>query len=655
MERNRSRLANGLARKEVPFRIPAPLRLLILMLRPVVLLVSCHLMLLSSHAQENLQRISWPPPKYKVRIEKSIMVPMRDGIRLSTDVYLPEGVNEKLPVVLVRTPYNKKRWRGGARYRDLDGYPDAYKFAAQGYVFVVQDTRGRFESEGEYTISTPDDRDGYDTVTWASAQSWSNGKVGTYGCSYMGENQVETAKLRNPNLAAMIPKGAGGASRYFGDIFGGAVELATITGWFWEWGTKSFLRPPAGGGDDFWANQGQYFDPSTTQPATKLSNMWSYLPVADILKHFGGPDTDFSNIFLPPDDPWWAERPYVVKNDHFDVPALHIDSWYDYGAKDVLYQFNLLRTNALTSLGRDNQFVIMSPTSHCRSETATEHTIVGQRDMGDARFEQFDYDVIYLRWFDYWLKGIDNGVTKMPKVQIYVMGRNQWRGEQEWPLARTRFTRYYLHSRGDAASRYGHGTLSTEKPVNEPPDNYVYDPGSPVQSRGGPVCCTGTSDAPEGAFDQAEVEARNDVLVYSTPLLEKGIEVTGPIEAILYVSSSCVDTDFTVKLVDVYPDGKAYNVQEGILRARYREGYGKKVWMKPAEVYELRVDLQATSNYFGPGHRLRVEVSSSSFPRFDRNLNTGGNNYDEKEWKIANNTLHHSRENSSYVLLPIIP
>lgn len=601
------------------------------------------------HSQEPGVQLSWPVPKYAVELDKSVMVPMRDGVKLSTDIYRPSGAGEPLPVVLIRTPYNK-RW-----YRQADnGQPNpAYMFAGQGYAVLVQDTRGRFESEGDYTISTPDDRDGYDTVTWAARQPWSTGKVGTYGCSYLGEDQIETAKLRHPNLAAMIPQAAGGASRYFGQIMGGAVELATIIGWYWDWGTKDFLHPPPNSGDGFWANEGQYFNPGSTMPPAEYRKMWNSLPTVDIFKKFEGPRTDFENVLRnPAGSRWWAERPYIVDSDQFDVPALHVDSWYDYGVGDVFYQFNLMRSNAASSRGRDNQFVIISPTSHCQSEAVTAHTIVGERDMGDPRL---DYYGIYLRWFDHWLKGIQNGVTKMPRVQIYVMGANRWRGENEWPLVRTKFTKYYFHSTGSANSRFGDGVLSTDVAGNEPDDSYVYDPGAPVQSVGGPMCCTGTTYASEGSFDQSAVEARQDVLVYTTPVLKNGIEVTGPLEAVLSVSSSAVDTDFTAKLVDVYPDGKAYNVQEGILRARYREGFGHKTWMKPGDVHQLKVDMQATSNFFAPGHRIRVEISSSNFPRFDRNLNTGGNNFDEVEWKQAHNALHHSSAHPSYILLPVIP
>jgi putative CocE/NonD family hydrolase len=279
---------------------------------------------------------------------------------------------------------------------------------------------------------------------------------------------------------------------------------------------------------------------------------------------------------------------------------------------------------------------------------------VGQRDFGDARF---DYWGTYLRWYERWLKGVDNGVTRMPKVQIFVMGRNQWRGENEWPLARTKFTPYYLRSAGRANSRMGDGVLSPVAPRNEPADRFTYDPATPVWTVGGSVCaaCARGQQVFDGPADQRDVEVRSDVLVYTSEPLREGIEVTGPLKVVLYVGSSARDTDFTAKLVDVHPDGTAYNIQEGIQRMRYREGYDRKVWMEPEQVYQVTIDLEATSNFFKPGHRIRVQVSSSNFPRWDRNLNTGGNNFDETAWVVARNTVHHSARYPSHILLPIIP
>ena len=595
-----------------------------------------------------------PSSKHEVRLQRSAQVPMRDGVRLSTDLYFPEGAGDKLPTVLIRTPYDKNAYR-----RRTDSV--ASLFAGRGHVVAVQDKRGRYESEGRFLVYGGDAEDGYDTVDWLAAQPWSNGRVGTYGCSSPGDYQMFQATLRNPHHAAMIPQATGGAVgsaggryRYFGLINGGAVELALGFGWFRGSGNKIYYAPPPEMDRGEWlaSDDAQYFDPAPDLPDIDHAEIWPSLPIADMMSKGRTPPTDWQRVVSTPlTDPWWDQFHYLTDEDHFDVPALFINSWYDYGVAETLYEFNLLQRNSETARARDSQFVIISPTTHCGSERTTEHTVVGERDLGDPRK---DFWRIYVDWFDHWLGGADNGITSMPKVQYYLMGKNEWRSASRWPLPDTQFDRYYLHSDGRANSRFGTGTLSNAMPGDEPPDRFTYDPGTPVPSRGGNFCCSGTPDAQGGSFDQREVETRQDVLVYTTLPLDEGVEVTGPIEATLYVSSSARDTDFIVKLVDVYPDGTAYNVQEGILRARYREGFDRKVWMRPDEIYPVRVDMHATSNYFGPGHRIRVEVSSSSFPRFDRNLNTGGNNFDETEWVVAHNTIHHAGEHSSYVVLPIV-
>ena len=420
----------------------------------------------------------------------------------------------------------------------------------------------------------------------------------------------------------------------------------------WLLRSDGFETP--GAPDDFYARMGNYFNPAPILPEVDYEKIWATLPTVDLQKIAGSLPSDWEDLVTRPNphDPWYDQFGFVRESDGFTTPALHINSWYDYGVGRTLKMFNIMRENSKSSPAGDNQFVIVSPTAHCGSERTPQPTVVGTRSLGDS---SLDYWGLYVRWFDYWLKGIENGVTKTtPKVQIYVMGRNEWRSESEWPPARARLKPFYLRSDGHANSRFGTGYLSPEEPSSEPPDSFSYDPATPVPSLRGPLCCTGAPNAPAGAFDQSERETRQDVLVYSSPVLASGAEVTGPIEVVLYVSSSARDTDFTAKLVDVYPDGTAFNVQEGILRARYREGYEQEVWMEPDGVYEVRVSLDVTSNYFGPGHRVRLEVSSSNFPRFDRNLNTGGKNYDETEWVVAKNTVHHSTEYPSHILLPLV-
>jgi putative CocE/NonD family hydrolase len=586
-----------------------------------------------------------------VRLEKSVQIPMRDGIHLSTDLYFPEGEPSRRPIILVRTPYGKQGWRPGSPRAAL-----ATLFATHGFIVAIQDKRGRFESQGRYTLAIDEDVDGYDAVEWLSRQSWSNGKVGTYGCSDSGDAQVWLAESRPPALAAMIPQAsgsavgpAGGRYRYFGAFNGGAFQLAAAEEWMINSGSKVFWGPPAWLPPDKFREIADQF---TTRPKPVIGPealeplAWT-LPVVDMMKRVGMTYTDWEDI-LRHDlaDPWWAQFPYYKGSEKVDVPALFVNSWGDFGVNESLFEFNYFQTHSLSAKSRNNEFVIISPTTHCASELAKSPTVVGQRDLGDARK---DFWNIYLKWYAYWLKGDENGITQMPHVQYYLMGLNQWRSAESWPIPGTEFRRYYLHGQGAANSRYGDGLLTTGAPQrDEPADQYVYDPASPVPTGTGP-------GLPEGFFDQSSVEMRRDVLVYTSEPLKAGMEVTGPVMARIYVSSSAKDTDFTAKLVDVYPDGRAFNLQDGILRARYREGFDKKVWMQADRVYAVDVSLDATSNYFAAGHRIRLEVSSSNFPRFDRNLNTGGNNYDETGWQVAHNSVHHSQNTASYVLLPIVP
>ena len=592
-----------------------------------------------------------PAGTYEVTLDPTHMVPMRDGVRLATDFYFPVGAEEPLPVIQIRTPYSKmphRRENSAARF-----------FASHGFAVAVQDMRGRYQSEGEYFVSRDDRRDGYDMVSWLAGQSWSNGRIGTYGCSYLGENQMQLAATRNPNHAAALPQAAGGSLRYFGVIFGGATELAASLGWFRGAGTKVFYRIPPGTPRETILQVEEMINPAPVPGELDFQAAWRTLPYIDMLKAAGAPPTDFEAfVSHEPGDPWWDHIGYVSRQDRFDVPALHVNSWYDIGVSETLKLFNLLSDNAESDRGRNNQFAIISPTDHCTSEIATSRTVVGELDLGDARL---DYWNIYLRWFDHWLLDGDAGDERadfegMPRLQYYLMGANEWRSAESWPVEGTEFRPMYLHSGGSANTRDGDGRLSWEAPAaDQPADVFVYDPDNPVPTIGGPVCCTGTAEAPAGGFDQSAVEDRDDVLVYTSEPLTEGLEVTGPLELVLYVSSDARDTDFVGKLVDVHPDGTPINIQEGILRARYREGYGRKVWMEESGVYEVRIDLQATANHFLPGHRIRVEVTSSSFPRWDRNLNTGGNNYDETEWVVARNSVRHGPGHASHVLLPIVP
>jgi predicted acyl esterase len=491
-----------------------------------------------------------------------------------------------------------------------------------GYVAAIQDTRGRGQSEGIFVPSVGDRNDGYDTVAWLARQLWSNGKVGSAGCSSLGESQLLLAASRHPNHVTAIPQAAASGynvrGRPWASFDGGVFELAQTAGWF--------------------SVDGQGVDFAT-------------LPIIDVLKEAGRPPSHYEQFASGnPEGPYFMALEWLRPGDRLDVPALFFDSWYDYGPAETLELFNKLRRESPSARARNNQFVIIAPGTHCGYANASERTLVGERDLGDARMDVMG---LKLRWYDHWLKGVDNGVTDMPRVQYYLMGANRWRSAETWPVPGTRLAKVWLSSGGHANSVHGDGSLRFSAPEEAESDTFVYDPADPVPSLGGHACCTGT-DTEAGAYDQRRIEAREDVLVYTSPPLEAGLEVTGPLAVVLQVSSSAADTDFTAKLVDVYPDGRAFNVQEGALRMRYRDGFDRNLRMREGEIYEVRIDLHATSNWFGPGHRIRLEVSSSNFPRWDRNLNTGGNNYDESEFIVARNTVHHSPERPSYLVLPIV-
>lgn len=591
----------------------------------------------------------------KVELKKSVMVPMRDGIRLSTDLYFPKGMDSDLPIILIRTPYNKNRSRNPSDERRSM----AYMFANNGFVVAVQDSRGKFESEGIYTAPAGNEAiDGYDAVDWLSKQEWSNGNIGTIGCSYPGEVQAAQAPLMHPNLKCMVPQNgpmigaANGQYRYWSGWKGGAFDLAAGISWYFGAASKYSLKIPPGLSDCEAREIREFYTPEpTNMPKVDFEKLDWHLPLVDMMNKAGAPPTDWKDMVTREfTDPWWHDvMGYYDGTEKVNVPALHMTTWFDISVSESIYEFNYFRENSVSEISANNQFIIIAPATHCGFNDLSENTMIGDLNVGDARK---DLNEIYLKWFGYWLRGEDNGITEMPKVQYYAMGENKWQDSDVWPLENTVYKKFYFHSKGHANSRNGDGWLSASTPKNEHSDSFVYDPGNPVPTVGGP---RGTSyTTPSGSIDQTPVEIRNDVLVYTSETLKEGIQVTGQLKAIFYVSSDAKDTDFTVKLVDVQPDGKAFNIQSSILRARYREGFTNKVWMEKDKVYKLEIDLNATSYLFKPGHKIRVQVSSSNFPMYDRNLNTGGNNYDETKWVIARNTIHHSKKYPSHIILPII-
>jgi uncharacterized protein len=598
-------------------------------------------------------------------VDRKVMVAMRDGKLMATDIYRPKDTSKRYPVIFVRTPYNFNFWdvRNGVP-RDMAAELAAVK---RGYAYVEMNERGHFFSEGEYDILGAPISDGEDAIKWLSSQRWSNGKVGTIGCSSTAEWQLGVAATGTPGYAAMIPQGFGaGVGRvkpYYeqGNWYrGGAVQMLFIA---WLYGEQNQVRPmfPPNTTQADLIAASRLFDLAPQMPPVDWSKALQHLPEKDIIKAVGGPRGIFSDraevstggamIQRPPNDPAWYRGGLWHDDKPINVPGFWFMSWYDVSVGPNLAAYNYVRKTARPEIA-DEQYAVIAPTLHCGYTRATENTIVGERSVGDARL---DYNALTYGWFDHFLKGEDNGVLKsMPKVRYYTMGLNKWQTADTWPPAGAQPLKFFLAGGGKANSLNGDGALQSTPPRADATDTFVYDPMNPVPSYGGNVCCTGNAVA-GGAFDQRRMEARADILVYTSAPLTESVEVSGPIEATLYVSSDRKDTDFTVKLIDVDPDGVAYNLDETIQRMRYRNGYEQPVaWMEPGKVYPVTFQPMNTSNYFAAGHRIRVEISSSNFPRFDRNLNTGGNNYDEAQGLVARNSVRHSTQYPSQIVLTVV-
>jgi uncharacterized protein len=587
--------------------------------------------------------------------EDMVMMPMRDGVRLYALILFPKDQPRRnMPAVLLRNPYLTEGMVGSfAEY--------AASLLKNGYAVVFQNERGRYFSEGTYTYLVGSGNDGYDTVEWLTKQPWSNGKVGTLGCSSSAEEQHKLTGTQPPGLAATVPMGSGagigrvGPYNEMGNFYrGGVVQLL----WFsWYYGAGYTYRPafPPNLTRDqmlriqkFWNMEPELLERAASGIDTAI---WT-LPLNQIMTKMGAMPSDlddFANRL--PNDPRWKQVDFGGEGDRAGAPMLMINSWYDVSIGPNVAMYEYQSKNAATENARSNMFMVVAPTTHCQEgRVETEHTVVGERDMGDARFE---YVALVQRWYDHFLKGVDNGVTKEPKVRAYMMGANQWRSYDTWPPKQAQSVTYYLESDGHANSRLGDGRLSSAKPGRPGTDTFVYDPRHPVPSLGGSVCCFSPSFV-GGSFDQASIETRNDVLVYTTPPLAHAVEIAGPVRVSLYLSSDRKDTDLGVKLIDVDADGKAYNLDENIQRVRWRGGWDTPAFMAPGQVYKVEVGPLVTSNAFAPGHRIRIEITSSNFPRFERNLNTGGNNYDERDPLIAHNVIHHGPGYPSSVVLPVV-
>jgi len=590
-------------------------------------------------------------------VDQKVMVRMRDGIGLATDVYRPKS-NIKVPIIFSRTPYNFNSWRDG---KENEGtYKKAYEAVKRGYAYVVQNERGRYFSEGEWDILGTPLTDGYDAFTWMSSQDWSNGKIGTLGCSSTAEWQMAVAALDHPSHAAMVPQGYGAGVGRVGDYFEqgnwyrGGVEQLLFASWLYGVEHDKFKpRIPDGATQEDLIRISRFYDLAPENPPVNWAEAFKHLPLQDLLKNVNGKKEIFDKMIRrKPNDPDWYKGGLYHDDMDIGVPSFWFVSWYDIGTSPNITLFNHIRHNANDLDVRDNQYLVIAPTLHCGYTRASENTIVGERSVGDARL---NYDEQIYNWFDLMLKGKDNDFKdKTPRVQYYTMGSNKWQSSETWPPENSEMTTFYLSSNGNANTLNGDGALtSLKRKIVNNKDSFTYDPMNPIKSNGGGVCCSGNA-IQGGAFDQQEMELNENILVYSTDELKDGMEVSGFINSTLYLSSDVKDTDITIKLIDVYPDGTAYNLDETIQRVRYREGYDKEVFMEKDKVYKVNMTPMSTSNYFKKGHKIRIEISSSNFPRFARNLNTGGDNYNETESIIANNTIYHSKKYLSSITLPII-
>jgi hypothetical protein len=565
-------------------------------------------------------------------VERNVAMKTRDGVTLRADIYRPAGEGPFF-VLLQRTPYSKDNTAVFGR-----------KAAARGFMVVTQDVRGRFTSDGEWYTFKHESEDGYDAVEWAAALPHSNGKVGMFGGSYVGATQMLAAISHPPHLAGICPVVT--ASNYHENwtYQGGAFE---------QWFNESWV---SGLAQDTYGRQIK--EAANAVLGERVLPLHDF-PVFNIKTAQDGPALTRSLapyfedwLDHPTYDSYWKQWSIEENYDKIQVPALTISAWYDIFQGGSLRNYLGLKAHAGNDAARGGQQLMVTIGGH-----SGPGRTVGTVDFGpDAAFSE---DGTVLDWYDYLFLGKQNQFSNGKPVHIFVMGENKWRDEEAWPLERAKETRFFLHTANEANGPRSSGLLYSDpnqefRASGSPTDTYIYDPANPVPTVGGPLCCDPMHLAP-GPRDQKEVEARADVLVYSTEPLEQDLEVTGPVTLDLFAKSSAVDTDFTAKLVDVYPDGRAINLTEGIIRARYRESTtGAPKPIVPGQVYEYKIDMWSTSNTFLKGHRICLEISSSNFPRFDRNLNTGKDAATDSTFVKATNTVLHDKAHPTALILPIV-
>ena len=573
---------------------------------------------------------------FEVTREDDLAMAARDGTVLRADVYRPAASGPR-PVLLRRTPYGK-------RLNDLAAdFSEAHYFASHGYLVVVQDTRGRFTSEGAWYPLIYEARDGYDAIEWAAALPGSSGVVGTFGQSYGAIAQYLAATQRPPHLKTCIPVSAYQLTFENYWYNGGALELGWLLSYFVNMAEAVLSKE----GDEraiadlakLKVDPRQRFSPLTEETLR-------HLPITDWVDRLGRGAPFLRDILShPTDGPYWWATDLSRQLFNMSVPMLHIGSWYDIANRDTPLYFKGLQTSALGAAARAGQALLMGPWAHQLPFNQPTSGGTGDIDFGpEAAVSLLD---VQLKWFEHYLKLDGRDLPRSP-VRIFVMGENRWRDEHEWPLARTVFTPYYLHSGGSANSLHGDGSLSTVPPDDQPSDNFHYNPDNPVPSAGGRIVGS-------GVVDQRENQARSDVLVYTGPELTQDLEITGPVTVHLHAATTAPDTDFVAVLSDVRPDGYAQNLAEGIVRGRFRESYDNPTLLHPGTPYLFRIQLWNISHVLRVGHRVRLHITSSDFPRWDRNAGTGAPTGTDTATHPADQTVLHDRAHPSHVLLPVIP
>jgi putative CocE/NonD family hydrolase len=580
-------------------------------------------------ARQNAAHMKFPPADVPQRndivLENRVPIPMRDGVVLYADVYRPAG-NERHPVLVSRTPYSTER------------FPAAYEagvyFSRRGYAYVFQDVRGRHESDGRWEPFRDDERDGYDTVEWAAKQPWSDGKVAMQGGSYLGQNQWRAAQAAPPSLVTIFPSVASTSIYHDWITLNGAWRLSFNFGWGPVRQESRIMQNPG-----VHTVEGLH--------AIHYDEVQQHLPLHTMQEVVGRRAKFYDDWLANPDyNEYWKPLNVEEVFAKIAVPVHTFGGWFDIFSQGTLRGYVGMSTKGPTERIRRGSNIVIGAWGHGSSQKT------GDIDFGAAA--HVNELALQLRWYDYWLKGIDNGLAAEPPVKLFLMGRNEWVFENEYPVARTDYRPLYFASGGNANTDRGDGRLTWNKPSgSSTADRFRYDPNDPVPSVGGNNCC-GTP-TPAGPRDQRTIESRRDVLVYTSEPLAQELEVTGPVKVVLHASSNVPDTDFVAKLVDVYPDGTSYNMAEGIVRARYRDGVAAPSPLTQDKVYRFEIDLVGTSVAFLKGHRLRVHVTSSHFPQFDRNPNTGVRFGTTKEVRVAEQTVFHDAERPSHILLPVIP